>query len=92
MKEGPSWEANMSAAKHEIPRILWNLKVRHRIHKRPLYVLILSQISRVHSFPSHFLKVLFLILSSHLCLGLQKIEMKIYNNIYFITTVISCVV
>jgi hypothetical protein len=27
MEHIPSWEANRSSASHEIPRILWNLKV-----------------------------------------------------------------
>jgi hypothetical protein len=30
MEQSPSWEANMSSATQEIPRILWN-----RIHNSP---------------------------------------------------------
>jgi len=42
MEHSPSWEANWSAASQEIPRILWNLKVHHRTHKRTPPVPILS--------------------------------------------------
>ena len=48
-KHSPSWEANCFSASQEISRILWNPKVYHRIHKRPLPVPILSQVDPVHT-------------------------------------------
>jgi hypothetical protein len=57
MEQSHSWEANRFAASQEIPRILWNPKVRHRIHKFLRPVSILSQLNPVHTPTSHFLKI-----------------------------------
>jgi hypothetical protein len=42
-KSWPSW------ARQEIPRILWNLKICYRMHKRSPLVPIMSQIKPVHA-------------------------------------------
>ena len=49
--------------------IVWNLKVYHRIHNSPPLVHILSLMYPVHAMPSCFFSI-YLILSSHLWLGL----------------------
>jgi hypothetical protein len=71
MEQSPSWEANMSSATQEIPRILWNLKVHRRIHNSPPLVPILSQINPVYA-PHPTSQRPILILSSHLRLGLSS--------------------
>ena len=35
MEQNPSWEANRSSVIQEIPRILWNPQVYHRIPNSP---------------------------------------------------------
>ena len=57
MVQSPSWAANWFAASQEIPRILWNPKVRYRTHKRPPPVPILCQPNRVHIPSSHLLEI-----------------------------------
>jgi len=71
MEQSPTWEANWFPASQEIPRILWDPKVHYHIHKCLPALLILKQLDPVHTPTSHFLNI-FLILSSHLRLGLPS--------------------
>jgi len=71
MQQSPSWEANRFSANQEIPRILWNPKIRYRIYNCPPTVPIFGQINPVQDpHPTSWRSIL--ILSSHLRLGLQS--------------------
>ena len=70
MVQSPSWEANWFAASQEIPRILWNPKVHHRTHKRPLSLSWASPIQSTYPHPTSWRCSL--ILSTHLRLGLPS--------------------
>jgi len=59
MQQSPSWEANMSSASQEIPRILRNPGVHYRIHRNQPPILILGQMNSVHPLPLRFFKIHF---------------------------------
>ena len=71
MEQSPSWEVDSSSASQEIPRILWNPKVLYRIHKtEPSSITLARSFQSITLHPPSWRSIL--ILSSHLCLGLQS--------------------
>lgn len=57
----------VSAIVEGVLRIIWNIKIHHRVYKRPPFVPILRQMSPSHRFP-HFFNTPTL-LPSHLCIS-----------------------
>jgi hypothetical protein len=69
MEQSPSSEADDSSHSQEIPRIVLNPKVHHRVHNSPPLVFILSQTSAVLALPSVSLRSILILLLSHRWLG-----------------------
>jgi len=66
MEQGPSWDANSHSARQKISCLLWNPKVHCCVHNSLPLVTIMNYMNPVHTFPPY------LILPSHLCLGLSN--------------------
>jgi hypothetical protein len=64
IQRNPCCEANSSSACQEIPRILWNQKVRDRFHNSPTRFPTPSQMNSVYAFSSYSFKIFDIILSS----------------------------
>jgi hypothetical protein len=78
MKKSPSWEATSHSPSQEIPHLLWNPKIRYRVHKNPSAIPIMSQINPVHTFPNIYSSIIFTYLTmiKH-ALGIIKLYIKI---------------
>jgi hypothetical protein len=59
MEESASWEADSFSASQEIPNNLWNPKVHYRLDNSLPPAPILTQINKVHVFPSDFCRIRF---------------------------------
>jgi hypothetical protein len=51
-----SWPSDSSSHSSEIPRILWNQKVHHRVHNSPSLFRYPTTYQSAHAITSHFLK------------------------------------
>jgi hypothetical protein len=58
MEHSP-WEVNSRSAGQEIPRSLWNMKIRRSLHKNPSLDSVLSHIDLVHILKRNFFTVPF---------------------------------
>jgi hypothetical protein len=52
-----SLNSNHSTTRQEIPCILWRPKIQNLLHKVPLLVPVLSDISPVHAIPTDLVKI-----------------------------------
>ena len=61
MEQNPSWETKISSASEEIPHILWKQKIL-TMFTTAHHPTICTQISRMHTLKSYFLKIHFYII------------------------------
>jgi hypothetical protein len=64
MELSTSWEAERFSAAQQIPPLLWNRNVHHRVHKTQQRDTILHQMKPVYSIQLHFLYTFYIILPS----------------------------
>ena len=75
MGQSPLGKANSASARHEIARTLQNLKVIAVSRSVCPLLLLLNNMTSVHTLPSYLSCIL--ILSFHLCLGLPKCSVQV---------------
>jgi hypothetical protein len=80
MELSPSWEAAHCAATQELPSILWNPEVHHRVHISPPPVPILSQIDPIPTIPSYVSKIHFNIVQPSTSWSLVLIQVQFQNT------------
>ena len=59
MQQIPSLKLNSYSANREISRILWKLKVRHRVHNSPPLIFIMIEINVIHVYLSQLFRIHF---------------------------------
>lgn len=59
MQQAPSWEANSSWGRQELPQILWNPMAHCHVHKSQLLVPVLSHMNPMYTLWSYFFKIWF---------------------------------
>jgi hypothetical protein len=55
-EQNPSWDANSRSFSQDRPRLLWNSRVRHSVHKTHLLAPIVSHLNLVHNLQPYSIK------------------------------------